>query len=75
MVAEVHFFRKEETFLHAYAEVGNAFHLLTGVWVDYKLREPKRIYIFFCIFYNVIENQVQENKKFDSHKFVVFSIH
>jgi hypothetical protein len=75
MICEVYFFREEETLLHADAEIGDPFHFLSLISItNSELRYPDTVEVFFAIFYDIIEDYVQEDKQFHSHEFVVLTI-
>ena len=75
MIREVDFFREEETLLHADAEIGDPFDFLALISItDSELRYPYTVEVFLAIFYDIIEDYVQEDKQFHSHEFVVLTI-
>ena len=68
VISEVNFFTDEKAFLHADAEIGDSFDLFAfGSIADGELRYPDAVDIFLLILYNVVEDNIEEDKEFHSH--------
>lgn len=75
LVAEVHFFRQPDIFLHGDAEVRHSRNFLFAVSlslviisvIDHELWHPHVLNVLSLVSNDVVEQQVQKHKQLDAH--------
>jgi hypothetical protein len=75
VIRKVDLLRKVETFFHTDTKICDSLHHFPLLPItNGELWQPNTVNKFFCIFYNIVEDEVKEDEELHPHQFIMLSI-